>query len=156
MQTLLGEDSLGAIKKLLYELRSSRSQSRHWGFCVVRIRWRCRTWGRGGRLLFSVFHSISAFCNAGFTLTTNNSRSGSPIEHELLVHNHDPDRYRGLGFPVLSNIGTKLFAGRHSSYSLQAVPPLETRSADKRSLARWRFSGFYLLEQDALFAICLH
>lgn len=57
------------------------------------------------RIFFSVFHSVSAFCNAGFSTMTDNM-SGLQLRHNsylqasvgLLIV------FGGLGFPVLMNI----------------------------------------------------
>ena len=55
---------------------------------------------------FSIFHSISAFCNAGFSTIQNN------LGNEIVMHNHNTLYitislliiFGGLGFPILVNL----------------------------------------------------
>ena len=112
MQTLLGEDSLGAIKKTILRIAFVTFTIEGIGaFALFEFIGNAGSVGEGHRLFFSVFHSISAFCNAGFTLTTDNLAEGvlrsntgflSTIMALIVIG--------GLGFPVLSNIGTKILA----------------------------------------------
>jgi len=110
MQTLLGEDSLGAIKKTIVQIALVTFTIEGIGtYALYEFIGNAWSVGEGDRLLFSAFHSISAFCNAGFTLTTDNLAEGvlrsntgllSTIMSLIVVG--------GLGFPVLSNIGTQI------------------------------------------------
>lgn len=57
------------------------------------------------RLFFSVFHSISAFCNAGFsTLPNNIFESGYQFNYPLQMYLVFLFVFGGLGFPIVSNI----------------------------------------------------
>ncbi len=110
MQTLLGEDSLGAIKKTILQIAFVTFAIEGMGaFALYEFIGNAWSVGEGDPLLFSVFHSISAFCNAGFTLTTDNladsvlhANTGFLSTIMILVV------LGGLGFPVLANSGTKM------------------------------------------------
>jgi len=57
------------------------------------------------RLFFSIFHSISAFCNAGFsTLPNNIFESGYQFNYPLQMYLVLLFVFGGLGFPIVSNI----------------------------------------------------
>ena len=76
------------------------------------------------RLFFSVFHSISAFCNAGFsTLTNNLYESGFRFNYYLQLVIIFTFVLGGLGFPIVVNILKylkykvyKLFSSRRNKY----------------------------------------
>lgn len=62
--------------------------------------------GAGGRVWAAVFHSVSAFCNAGFTVFHGNALAfaGSwPVSLTLMVL----IIFGGLGFPVLRELGVR-------------------------------------------------
>ncbi len=61
----------------------------------------------GEKVNFAIFHSISAFCNAGFSIVENN------LANPFLVHEYDIQLticfliiFGGLGFPILYNFWT--------------------------------------------------
>lgn len=62
-----------------------------------------------GRIIFSVFHSVSAFCNAGFSTLTGNLNDGAVISNHpvhlivafLII-------LGGIGFPVLLQVYSRL------------------------------------------------
>ena len=61
----------------------------------------------GEKVNFAIFHAISAFCNAGFSIVENN------MANPMLVHEYDIQLtigfliiFGGLGFPILYNFWT--------------------------------------------------
>ena len=105
MQSLLGEESLGRIKMTLTLIALITLVIEAGGAILI-------YYAIGGTAIeayhpwyFSLFHSVSAFCNAGFTLTTENLmhpalRTNMPllmIIAALVI-------LGGVGFPVFTNI----------------------------------------------------
>ncbi len=73
----------------------------------------------GDEILFSVFHSISAFCNAGFSTLQGNLGNAMIIQHHssffltisiLIV-------LGGIGFPILVNLKNALFYYIHYGFA---------------------------------------
>ncbi len=70
-------------------------------------------------LLFSIFHSISAFCNAGFSTLNNN------LGNAMIIQNHGGFYLSisaliilgGIGFPILVNLKNALFYSVKYGYS---------------------------------------
>lgn len=61
---------------------------------------------RKDKIYFSVFHSISSFCNAGFSLDPKGLTSGYLVTNNVMLFTiMTLIILGGLGFPVLSNIG---------------------------------------------------
>lgn len=105
MQSLLGEENLGRIKQTLTLIALITVVIEAGGAILMYYAIRGTVIESYHPLYFSVFHSVSAFCNAGFTLTTEN------LMHPAL-HSNIPVLMiiailvilGGVGFPVFSNI----------------------------------------------------
>lgn len=104
LQSLVGEENLGEIRRTVFEiaLLTFLIEAVGAGMLYMVVE---KTGVTGQPLFFSVFHSISAFCNAGFTLTTEN------LAHPLLQNNTGflgaimvLVICGGIGIPVLGNI----------------------------------------------------
>lgn len=101
MQNLLGEENLGRIRRTVITIAVTTVFIEVLGaFFLYEFNAVSED-----RLFFSLFHSVSAFCNAGFTLTTENLAAPGLQHHAgflstimvLIV-------FGGIGFPVLVNL----------------------------------------------------
>lgn len=75
------------------------------------------------KIYYSVFHAISAFCNAGFSLN-NNSLMGETMPFNFIITLLVI--LGGLGFPVLSNL-TDVFKYKFLSIGQRSVMSLHTK-----------------------------
>jgi potassium uptake TrkH family protein len=114
LQSLLSEESLGKIKQTIVQITlvtfiieavGTVALYRFTG--LVPFRNEAEHW------FFALFHSISAFCNAGFTLTTEN------LAQPLLQQNTGVLTtvmvlivLGGIGFPVMVNLGSMVVRRR--------------------------------------------
>jgi trk system potassium uptake protein TrkH len=73
------------------------------GAAALWLRWRGETGSFGGDVLLSVFHSISAFCNAGFSLFSTSLESfvGDPAVNAIIG---GLIIVGGIGFPVVRTL----------------------------------------------------
>lgn len=107
LQTYLGEESLGRIRRTLWTVTLVTLTFEAVGAVALWQSVDPSVAGTGSRgIFFAVFHSVSAFCNAGFALTTEG------LTHPLLRMNGGVLGtvmvlviVGGIGFPVLTNIG---------------------------------------------------
>ncbi len=117
MQMLLGEESIGKIRQTILQIVLVTFAFEGLGsFLLYKALDGEMFASNGKRVFFSIFHSISAFCNAGFTLTSENLAStflrmnvGILSTVMILII------LGGLGFPVLSNLGSLLVPRKKSS-----------------------------------------
>lgn len=98
---------------------------------------------KGEALFYSIFHSISAFCNAGFSLYTTSfsgARSNLWANFVLILLIISG----GIGFTVLLNIFRKVVKGKKERFTVQ------TRIVFLTSLFLILFGAvnFYIFEQD--------
>jgi trk system potassium uptake protein TrkH len=91
-------------------------------------------WPRFGNLYYAIFHSVSAFCNAGFSLYTNNLenfRSDTVVNGAIMAL----IILGGLGFVVLVDIGKffrnifmkTFFKRKNQGYNLFSKVSLQTK-----------------------------
>ena len=109
IKTLLGEENIGRIKNTIFVIGLTTFFIEGLGaFSIYEFLDPNLFKHNGERLYFAVFHSVSAFCNAGFSLTKDNLADVylkydvgllSTIMFLIILG--------GLGFPVLSNLGKK-------------------------------------------------
>jgi Trk-type K+ transport system membrane component len=111
IKTLLGDENVGRIKNSIFAIGLSTFLIELVGAISI-YQFIDPTLFKhdGERIYFAAFHSISAFCNAGFTLSKGSVmhnyfqfNSGIMITLMLLVI------LGGLGFPVISNLGKKFY-----------------------------------------------
>ncbi len=105
LRELLGEDSLGKVKTILFQIGFYTFLIEAVGALLIYYTLTPTLLPKGtSPFFFSVFHSVSAFCNAGFSLLSENLSN-------IYFYNHTPFLYiiivllvvGGLGFPVLSS-----------------------------------------------------
>lgn len=120
LQSLLGEQSLGHIRSTLARIALVTLAFEAAGAAILYRHLPENAVPEAGRLFSAVFHSVSAFCNAGFALHGMNLAAPGLAENAavqatvmvLVVAG-------GLGFPVLSAIGASL-SGRRARIGLHA------------------------------------
>jgi len=114
IQTLLGEENMGRIKRAIFVIGASTLVIEAMGaFSIYEFLHPALFKDNGERIYFAVFHSVSAFCNAGFSLTNDNIANvylrydtGILLTIMILI------TIGGLGFPVISNLGYKFSLAR--------------------------------------------
>ncbi len=102
LQSLLESNALGDVRRLLTAILVFTLLSELLGAVAISGLWADLPWGE--RVYYSLFHSISAFCNAGFTLTDDSFVSfrdrpevWGGVTTLIIVG--------GLGFAALYNLG---------------------------------------------------
>lgn len=104
LRELLGEESLGKVKTILFQIGFYTFLIEALGALLIYYTLTPVHSPQGTTpFFFSLFHSVSAFCNAGFSLLSENLSN-------IYFYNHAPFLYviillvvtGGLGFPVLS------------------------------------------------------
>ncbi|MGQ9616761.1 MAG: TrkH family potassium uptake protein [Spirochaetota bacterium] len=101
-----------------------------------------RMMGSFEALFYSIFHSVSAFCNAGFSLYSNSFMHAvgnllcNLVLMWLIVSG-------GLGFTVILNIGRRLLKGRKERITVQTMIVL----ISSLSLITLGALGFFLFER---------
>ncbi len=114
MQSLLGEEGIGRIKQTIiqialvtFALEAIGAFALYYSLIGIEL-------GQGvDRAFFSIFHSISAFCNAGFTLTTQNLAEPSlrqAVDVQATIMGLIV--LGGIGYPVLANLGATIWRRR--------------------------------------------
>ncbi len=139
-QGLLSEGILGKIARMLKFILITTLLLEVLGAICLFSLWPDH-FSQGQRVYYSIFHAISAFCNAGFSLFNNSLRgfAGSwrvyAVFCPLII-------IGGLGFPVLYNIARMSLAGtvdrfrQHSKFVLGAeLAPVRPRFTLQTKLA---------------------
>ncbi len=110
LRELLGEESLGKVKLILFQIGFYTFLIEALGALLIYYTLTPANLPQGTTpFFFSLFHAVSAFCNAGFSLLSENLSN-------MYFYNHLPFLYiivvlvviGGLGFPVLSSCTTWL------------------------------------------------
>jgi trk system potassium uptake protein TrkH len=150
MQSLLGEESIGKIRSVIVQIALVTVAVELVGAFLLYQSVEASEFATDGkRAFFAVFHAVSSYCNAGFTLTTENLSAsflrfnvGVSVTVMVLV------TLGGLGFPVLVNLGRLLRPksqdGSRSRLTLHSKVVLLTSLA----LLLTGAAGFYFLERD--------
>lgn len=162
LQSLLGDQSLGHIRSTLAQIALVTLGLETAGAAILYRHLPDSAVTEAGRLFSAVFHSVSAFCNAGFALHGRNLAASGLAENvvvqltvTLLVV------AGGLGFPVLAALGAAA-VGRRRRLGLHVQLVL----AASGLLLLLGTAGLYLLEPgggalgasggDRLFAAFFH
>ncbi|HEX9828977.1 MAG TPA: potassium transporter TrkG [Bacteroidota bacterium] len=151
MQSLLGEESVGQIRRTIIQIALVTFAFEAAGAVALhRLLDGVETSSGASPAFFAVFHSISAFCNAGFTLTTHN------LAIPALGYNVGVNAViaalvivGGIGFPVLKNLGALLRP--KASDALQRRLTVHSKLVLLTSfvLIAGGAAAFYLLEADS-------
>ncbi|MDH5654933.1 MAG: portal protein [Spirochaetia bacterium] len=119
MKDLLSEDSIGRVKSLVGSIALMTVIIEALGALYLYFTISPEAVPDKERIFYSVFHSISAFCNAGFTLYSANFQN-LYAERLYLSGILFLVILGGLGFPVLSQILKKVFYLRRRSVRFSA------------------------------------
>lgn len=103
MQKELGQFTLSGLIKVVLRVLSITAIIEGIGVIILFLKWEPLL-GTGKALYFAVFHSISAFCNAGFDLFGNSMQSFSQ-DFVTLFTISSLVILGGLGFGVISDLG---------------------------------------------------
>lgn len=153
MQTLLGEESVGRIRQTIVTITLTTIVLEAFGALAIFEASGGIPAAEGRRVFFAVFHAVSGFCNAGFTLTTHNLAEKGLVDNAgfqavimMLVV------LGGLGFPVLSNLGASFM---QRAGSVQARLSLHTKIVlvTTGALLLLGTAGIFLLEADGEISI---
>jgi len=99
--------------------------------------------GSAESLFHAVFHSVSAFCNAGFSLYSDSFiRAGSQVWPNIVLISLIVSG--GLGFTVLRNLGRRIVGGERERLTVQTRIVLITTI----SLLLFGAVNFFLFERD--------
>jgi len=117
MQDVLNAEIVGRISRLIVSIIGLTLAIEAIGAAVMFACWPDVTLGVGDRLYYSVFHAISAFCNAGFSLYATSFEafsSSAPfvLTAAILII------LGGLGFGVLVNVLSFLRPGRGAAMTV--------------------------------------
>lgn len=106
LRDYLSEDSFDAILKSLMKVVLITLMIEGLGACFIYFSLERSTFGSiADDIRFSIFHSVSAFCNAGFsTLTDNLYDSRIRINYSLQFWMANLIVLGGIGFPILLNL----------------------------------------------------
>jgi trk system potassium uptake protein TrkH len=129
LQDQMSQETLGAIRRMVAFIVVFTFIVEAIGVVLLYPMWREEDVAHGGRLFWSVFHAVSAFCNAGFSLS---STSLIPYRHCWAVYGAIMPLIvvGGLGFPVLYEIreraSSRLHAFGHRLHAMRegALAPL--------------------------------
>lgn len=104
MQMLVGEENLGRIRRTVITIAlTTLTLEAVGGFFLYEFS--DSIVDSDDRIFFSIFHAVSGFCNAGFTLTTDNfALEGIRGNAGFLTTIMALIVLGGIGFPVLSNV----------------------------------------------------
>lgn len=148
MQTLLGEEGVGRIRRTIVTITLTTIVLEAFGALALFEASGDIPAAEGRRVFFAVFHAVSGFCNAGFTLTTHNLAESGLVNNAgfqavimMLVI------LGGLGFPVLSDLGTSF---TQKAGSVQARLSLHSKIVLVTTgvLLLLGTAGIFLLEAD--------
>ncbi|ACF15070.1 H(+)-transporting two-sector ATPase [Chloroherpeton thalassium ATCC 35110] len=158
MKDLLGEENLGKIRQTVIQIALTTF--------VIEFLGAISLYGflpphsfdsHKEKLFFSIFHAISAFCNAGFALKTDNLMDTTFRYNEgALLTVMSLIVLGGIGFPVLSNMGSVLYAKVFNQKGSWASKRLTVHSKlvliTTGLLLLVGTLGFYLLETNKTLA----
>jgi Trk-type K+ transport system membrane component len=124
LQSILGEDSLGEIRTTIIRITTFTFLVEGIGaLAVYAVLVRGVLADRTDALFFSVFHAVSAFCNAGFALTTHSlADPGLRWETGFLLVIMVLVTLGGIGYPVVSNL-TDFFLRRPQAVAARRLTP---------------------------------
>ena len=103
MHDVLSSKTLARISYLIISILTLTFAFELIGILAFYFSWSGKSFEHGSAMYYSIFHSISAFCNAGFSLFSDNFElyKGSPMQNITLT---SLIIIGGLGFTVLMNL----------------------------------------------------
>ena len=150
MQSLLGEESLGKIKQTVFQIAIVTFTIEALGaIALYQFSDGINFASVQERMLFSLFHAVSGYCNAGFASTTKNLADAAlRFNGGVLTTIMVLVVIGGLGYPVLLNLGTlvRLRSATLTQRRLSVHSKLVLLTT--ALLLVGGSIGFFLLEQD--------
>jgi len=153
MLEILESERLGDVRQLLFSILAFTFASELVGAVLLSGLW--SDLSTGDQAFFSIFHAVSAFCNAGFSLTEN-SFVGMGMRWQVWSVVAGLIIIGGLGFAVLYNVvmALKSRLGRLRSQPLFNLPRTRVRLSitsrlvlmTSAALLFGGAAGYYLLE----------
>ena len=146
VQESFSPDVLSDVKRLVSFIFVFTLVTELAGALLLAVSWRGDL-GFGQRLFYSLFHSVAAFCNAGFSLYPANLMGY--YDHALLnVTVAGLIIFGGLGFPVIFEVFSWMRVRKRSRFSLHTKLALLSTAV----LLAIGMAAFWLIER----ANCLH
>lgn len=115
LHDLLEDDNIGQITKVLSFLTIATFAIELIGATILFLSIHSQVGSLSHAIFLSVFHSVSAFCNAGFSLFTSNLMDGLVVNNQiftltiaLLII------LGGLGFPTIMSVSNRALQKRNS------------------------------------------
>ncbi|HNC01205.1 MAG TPA: potassium transporter TrkG [Leptospiraceae bacterium] len=126
MKDLLSEEAIGRVKRIIRQIAIQTLIIEAVGAELLYTYLPEDADLKGGnKIFFSIFHSVSAFCNAGFSLFTNGLAENFFLHGKIyLVVIMVLITFGGLGFPVVSEVSKKLFTPDSSHIRLSVSSKL--------------------------------
>ncbi len=126
MKDLLSEEAIGRVKKIIRHIAIQTLIIEAAGaqLLYTYLPEKANLFGMN-KIFFSIFHSISAFCNAGFSLFPNGLAEEFFIDGKIyLISIMILITFGGLGFPVVSEISKKIFTAESNHIRLSVSTKL--------------------------------
>lgn len=126
MKDLLSEEAIGRVKKIIRQIAIQTLIIEAIGALLLYSYLPEDADLKGGnKIFFAIFHSISAFCNAGFSLFTNGLAESFFLHGKVyLVTIMILITFGGLGFPVVSEVSRTIFTTDSSHIRLSVSSKL--------------------------------
>lgn len=136
LQDLLCEDNLGHIGMVLALIIGFTATIESIGAILIHASIADGTLPEQGRIFFSIFHSVSAFCNAGFS-TLGPGLADPRVNHQkgFLVVIMALIVLGGLGFPVVKGFYT--WVHEHARYLLRLTRRIPSRLSANIRMVLW-------------------
>jgi len=125
MKEILEEDSLSNISKTLTFILKFTFLTELIGVIILTINWWNMDTSKIKVIWFSLFHSISAFCNAGFSLFPNSLENFIKSPFTLMIFSI-LIVLGGIGFPVIDDISKKYRLRQKRKLSLHSKIAINT------------------------------
>ena len=126
MKDLLSEEAIGRVKKIIRQIAIQTLIIEAIGAQLLYkfLPEKANLFGMN-KVFFSIFHSISAFCNAGFSLFPNGLAEEFFMDGKIyLTSIMILIIFGGLGFPVVSEVSKKIFTPDSSHIRLSVSTKL--------------------------------
>ncbi|MBP9887708.1 MAG: portal protein [Leptospiraceae bacterium] len=126
MKDLLSEEAIGRVKKIIRQIAIQTLIIEGIGALLLYtyLPTKANLFGKE-KIFFSVFHSISAFCNAGFSLFANGLAESMFQDGKVyLVIIMTLILFGGIGFPVVSEVFKKIISTDTSNVRLSVFSKL--------------------------------
>ncbi|MDP2876830.1 MAG: potassium transporter TrkG, partial [Holophaga sp.] len=144
LQDLLSEDNLSHIGMVLALIIGFTAAVEGLGAILIHASIADGTLPEKGRIFFSLFHSVSAFCNAGFsTLGAGLADPRVSLQKDFLAVIMALIVMGGLGFPVVKGFYT--WISEHVRFSLRLTRKIPSRLSANSRIVLWTTSALLVI-----------